>query len=628
MSPVPVACYFEPVDEQRFEAGTVVAGKYEIERKLGSGGMGIVLAVRHKELGELYALKLMLPAAAASAAARERFSREAKAAAKLKSEHVARAMDFGFLPDDGPPYMVLELLSGENLAERLTARGLLDPKDIARLMLDACKALREAHEEGIIHRDLKPTNLFVVHKKDGTECLKVLDFGIAKTIAQDAGALTKTATTMGSPFYMSPEQMRSAKSADARSDIWSMGVTMYELATGTVPFVGETVTEVAILVIEAAVVSPKVHRADLPDAFVEIVMRCLQKNPVRRYVDIDDLAEALAAFADEKWARLRPRDATIVNLTGDHAANSVSLGMANTDLDASGGELLASSGSSASSDTIAAAPLSVRALSLSTSSVNTAKSAPPIAADVEVLEVPPAPVTKRSAVWPVAVVGGAAAVAAVAFSFAKSEPEPAAGPPSSPTPTEASPPETATQVAAAPATMSVASPTVAESKTYREALRAVLDGAKPEMQACFELASQKSAGLSGKVTVAFDVMRDGVPKSFRVTPAEDLSDKVKAAFGGATASCFSGVIANKRFPPGLYDRETSIAFAYTFDPKPLIAAQRVYAEKPGPNVPSYVQQSNANIVSKKPPSKGPPRKQSYSLPPPNEPPAQEYGPDN
>ena len=614
-----VACYFDAVEEQRFEPGTVVAGKYEIVRKLGSGGMGIVLAVRHKELGELFALKLMLPAAAASSAARERFSREAKAAAKLKSEHVARATDFGFLPDDGPPYMVLELLSGQNLAERLTSGGLLDPTDIARFMLDACKALREAHEEGIIHRDLKPTNLFVVQKKDGTECLKVLDFGIAKTIAQDAGALTKTATTMGSPFYMSPEQMRSAKSADARSDIWSMGVTMYELATGTVPFVGETVTEVAILVIEAAVVSPKTHRADLPDAFVEIVMRCLQKNPLRRYADIDDLAEALAAFAGEKWTRLRPRDATVVDPTGAHTAIAASMAMANTDLDASGGDLSAasgasrSSGSSSSADTIAAAPLSVRSLSQSTPSSNTARSAPPSAADVQTPE--KAPPTKRSPVWPLLVGAGAVALALTAglISFGLQSGTKGSGAPSD---------APAALDAAATQASSAEEPSESEATAYRDAVYAVLVSAKPKMQACFDAAASKSPGLSGDVTLAFEVTGTGVPTSFRVIPQDGLSDSAKKAFSGTTADCFTGVIANKKFPPGLYQRTHELTFAYPLEATPV-------AEKPSADRRALPTSNIGQKPELKAPSKPAMKQAPANDPPPNDPPpVWEYGSSN
>ncbi len=294
---------------EALEPGTVIAGKYRVVREIGKGGMGVVLAVSHVELGQGYALKLMLPSAAASGAARERFAREAKAAAKLESEHVARAIDFGFLDDDGPPFMVLELLEGENLAERLARVGPLDPEPLAELVLQACEALREAHREGIVHRDLKPANLFVTTRRDGRPLLKVLDFGIAKTLAPESGSLTKTAMTVGSPFYMSPEQMRSAKNVDARSDVWSLGVTMFELLTGELPFSGESVTEVAINVIEQGVPSPKKHRPDLPDEIVTIVRRCLQKHADNRYPSIDHLARALARFAKIEAPQLGLADA-------------------------------------------------------------------------------------------------------------------------------------------------------------------------------------------------------------------------------------------------------------------------------------------------------------------------------
>ncbi|MFO0555679.1 MAG: protein kinase [Polyangiaceae bacterium] len=277
---------------ERFPPGLELTDKYVVERVLGAGGMGVVLAVKHRELGSLFAMKLMLPEVGLHADSRERFAREAKAAAQLKSENVARVFDYGFLPDDSP-YMVLELLEGQNLAERLAASGPLPAPLIAEYMLAACDALAEAHALGIVHRDLKPSNMFVTN-----QLVKVLDFGIAKT----EGALddlTKTATAMGSPHYMSPEQMRSTKNVDKRSDIWSLGATMFELRTGRVPFPGDSATEVAFAVMENPVPDLSELAPETPAEFARIVSRCLCKLPQDRYPDIPTLARDLAAVAGE-----------------------------------------------------------------------------------------------------------------------------------------------------------------------------------------------------------------------------------------------------------------------------------------------------------------------------------------
>ncbi|MFO0555678.1 MAG: protein kinase [Polyangiaceae bacterium] len=277
---------------RRFPPGLELTDKYVVERVLGAGGMGVVLAVKHRELGTQFAMKLMLAELGGHAGARERFAREAKAAAQLKSVHVARVFDFGFLPDDSP-YMVLELLEGQNLAERLARGGPLSAQQIARFMLDACDALAEAHDHGVVHRDLKPSNMFVTKHR-----VKLLDFGIAKTVGDDSG-LTKTATGMGSPHYMSPEQMRSAKSVDKRSDIWSLGATMFELCTGRVPFPGQSATEVAFAVMENPVPDVLELAPDTPVAFARIVSRCLSKLPQDRYPDIPTLARDLVTVAGD-----------------------------------------------------------------------------------------------------------------------------------------------------------------------------------------------------------------------------------------------------------------------------------------------------------------------------------------
>ncbi|HEY3664483.1 MAG TPA: serine/threonine-protein kinase, partial [Polyangiaceae bacterium] len=209
--------------------GDVLAGKFRIERVLGQGAMGVVVAATHIQLDERVALKFLLPEALANADAVARFAREARAAVKIKSEHVVRVSDVGTL-ESGSPYMVMEYLQGQDLSEWMTNHGTLNVSDAVEFLLQACEALAEAHALGIVHRDLKPANLFVTARRDGTPCIKVLDFGISKFTAPGSNLnMTKTSTIMGSPLYMSPEQLSSTRTVDARTDIWALGVILFEL---------------------------------------------------------------------------------------------------------------------------------------------------------------------------------------------------------------------------------------------------------------------------------------------------------------------------------------------------------------------------------------------------------------
>lgn len=517
------------------EPGSVVAGKYTVERKLGAGGMGIVLAVRHKDLGELYALKLMLPAAAASAAARERFAREAKAAAKLKSEHVARAIDFGFLPDDGPPYMVLELLEGQNLAERLADSGPADPKAVALLMLQACEGLREAHEEGIVHRDLKPSNLFVTKRPNGSPCLKVLDFGIAKTIATDAGSLTKTATTMGSPFYMSPEQMRSAKSADQRSDIWSLGVTMYEITTGRVPFVGETVTEVAIMVIECAVESPRTLRPDLPVEFERIVMRCLEKNPARRFADVDELGAALAAFSGGEWSSRPHRQAALVD------SGHVDPAMARTEQ-----ETPMPSDAYPSKAPAATIPASPALTMIGLSKESTGE-------ELKAVAVPSSRQTSRA--W---LVGAGALVAGIVgfLVFARSAP-PAAPPPAETRLLSATPPTASASVA--PTVAVLLPPVSAAAPDTAAMIDSVVKDHEKAKNECLKLARAGGARVAIKLVMRFTIREDGSPKNVAASGE---------GFTEAAKTCFVGVFSQMLFPRPRDGEEATVVYPMAFAAQP------------------------------------------------------------
>lgn len=284
--------------------GDVIAGKYRIEKVVGEGGMGIVYAAHHLVLDQRVALKLLLVDALRGHEVVERFVREAQAAARLRSEHVVRVTDAGAL-DDGLPFLVMEFLQGCDLAELLRLEGPLAPADVADAMLQALSALGQAHAAGIVHRDLKPANLFLAVRDDGSNLLKVLDFGISKQ--QSVKAQWKELTgkaVLGTPSYMSPEQLRSSKNVDARADIWSLGVVMYELLTGLVPFDGESPGEIFAAVLERTPAPMQGVRPDLAPEWDAVVSCCLARDPAQRFQDAASLAKALAPLGSGRWAHL------------------------------------------------------------------------------------------------------------------------------------------------------------------------------------------------------------------------------------------------------------------------------------------------------------------------------------
>ena len=286
----------EAMSDAPVKEGDVLAGKYRIERVLGVGGMGVVVAATHLQLDQKVALKFLLPDAMANPDVVARFAREARAAAKIQSEHVARVIDVGTL-ETGSPYMVMEYLQGRDLADVLQERKVLSAEEAVGFVLQACEAIAEAHAANIVHRDLKPANLFLAERADKRSIVKVLDFGISKSTGKaEEAALTKTSSIMGSPLYMSPEQMVSSKSVDARCDLWALGIILYELVTGSPPFVAETVTEIIAQILQLAPKPPHEVNAVNPE-LSKIILRCLEKDPAKRYQNVGELADALSPFA-------------------------------------------------------------------------------------------------------------------------------------------------------------------------------------------------------------------------------------------------------------------------------------------------------------------------------------------
>jgi serine/threonine protein kinase len=305
--------------------GDILAGKYRVERVLGRGGMGVIVAAHHIQLDEKVALKFLLPEALGDAEAVARFAREARNAVKIKSEHVARVIDVGTLPN-GAPYMVMEYLDGGDLAAWIKQRGALPIEQAIEFVLQACVAVAEAHALGIVHRDLKPANLFCIRRADGQLSIKVLDFGISKlterigpvqgTMTAQGMAFTKTSVLMGSPLYMSPEQMRSSKDVDAQTDIWALGVILFELITGRAPFHADSVTELAIKVNSEPTPALRSLRPDVPSGLQAIVFKCMEKDRRQRYRNVAEMALALLPFAPKRAKASVERISGIIQSAG------------------------------------------------------------------------------------------------------------------------------------------------------------------------------------------------------------------------------------------------------------------------------------------------------------------------
>ena len=276
--------------------GRLIGDRYLIGRVIGEGGMGVVYSARHVGLDVPVAFKVIRPDLKNDPEFVQRFLHEARAAASLKGEHIAHVHDVGQL-ESGEPYLVMEHLEGMGLESFVRERGLLPESEAVKLVREACAGLGEAHAMMLVHRDIKLANLFLVRRTDGSSLLKVLDFGISKHFSSSARGLTNPERSLGSPWYMSPEQMMNASEVDQRTDVWSLGVVLFELLTGEHPFDGDTVPEVCGKVLTAPAPPLRKWKADADAKLEAVVSWCLEKDPENRCPNVTVLSAALQPFA-------------------------------------------------------------------------------------------------------------------------------------------------------------------------------------------------------------------------------------------------------------------------------------------------------------------------------------------
>jgi eukaryotic-like serine/threonine-protein kinase len=462
--------------------GNVLAGKYRVDKVLGIGGMGVVVAAHHIQLDDRVAIKFLLPETLGNADAVMRFAREARAAVKIKSEHVARVTDVGTL-ENGAPYMVMEYLEGSDLSAWLVQQGRLPVEQAVDLLLQACEAIAEAHALGIVHRDLKPANLFVARLPGGVQSVKVLDFGISKLTGFSASggesSATKTSALLGSPLYMSPEQMRSSKDVDARGDIWALGVILYELLAGVAPFAADSMPELVFKIVDGAPGSLLQSRPEVPAGLEAVIFRCLEKDRSRRYQTVGDLAGALAPFAPRKSRASIDRIMQVMQAAGMSASSpSSTLPPAPSAAPALGGSTAAAFGKTAAASgrarpallaagslilIVAAAAIALRRGGVTDSGLSSASAA----AESASVRLAPSLVSASAPPAPLVAAAIAAETAAVA-----SAPAPAP----TPTPAPAPPAHSATPLGAAraqkpaprPLPPSVPAPTAAPARATAE----------------------------------------------------------------------------------------------------------------------------------------------------------------
>lgn len=284
-----------------FAPGALVAGKYRIDRVIAEGGMGVLLAAHHEGLATDVAIKILHARVAEHDEARQRFRREVQAVARLRSDHVVRVFDVDET-EDGALYMVMELLDGHDLETHIERHGTMNTAEAVRHVFEALKGVAAAHAAGIIHRDIKLRNLFLAEADDGSTRVKVLDFGIAKVsdnaklFDEETGKITSSQSLLGTPAYMSPEQVLSSKDVDGRTDIWSMGVVLYELLTGEMLFGGETAGAVFAKVLNMPIPRKPLQDFRVPRDLQEVIIRCLKRDRLDRYETVAELLDALEPF--------------------------------------------------------------------------------------------------------------------------------------------------------------------------------------------------------------------------------------------------------------------------------------------------------------------------------------------
>jgi serine/threonine protein kinase len=319
-------------------SGTVVAGKYRVERLLGQGGMGSVWAGRHVTLGQLVAVKFVHPKLAGSTEARRRFDNEAKAAARIKSRHAVAVQDHG-VSEAGQPYIVMEYLEGESLERSIRRRGRLPFGEVVQIVAQSARALSAAHEAQVVHRDLKPDNIFLAKDNEASKLgysVKLVDFGIAKLVQDEAetgASATQAGMVLGTPHYMSPEALTASAPVSAASDIWSLGGCAFAAACGRVPFEGDAIGDVVLKVCAAPLPVPSKLEPSLPKAFDAWFAKCCSRDIAARFKTAADAADALLRL--EEWSRaerenvvyeFRPLQPSIALMDLDHELQPASRG--------------------------------------------------------------------------------------------------------------------------------------------------------------------------------------------------------------------------------------------------------------------------------------------------------------